>query len=93
MDKFLNFDSMITPLIIKVVFWIGVGVSVLAGLSMIIMGLNSTFGNGFQVISGLATIVVGPILVRIYCELLIIMFKMHESLQDIRQTLKKQSID
>lgn len=89
MDKFLNFDSMITPLIIKVVFWIGVGVSVLAGLSMIIMGLNSTFGSGFQVISGLATIVVGPILVRIYCELLIIMFKMHESLQDIRQSLKK----
>lgn len=80
---------MITPLIIKVVFWIGVGVSVLAGLSMIIMGLNSTFGSGFQVISGLATIVVCPILVRIYCELLIIMFKMHESLQDIRKSLKK----
>ena len=87
MDKFFNFDSMITPIIIKIVFWIGLGASVLTGLGIIITGLE--WGGGIQVIGGLLIIVVGPIIVRIYCELLIIMFKMHEALQDIRQTLKK----
>lgn len=89
MDKFFNFDSMITPIIIKIIFWVGLGASVLSGLGIIISGLNSPWGGGAQVIGGLLIIVVGPLVVRIYCELLIIMFKMHEALQDIRQSLKK----
>ncbi|MGM8213629.1 DUF4282 domain-containing protein [Virgibacillus sp. W0430] len=91
LNNFSNFDKMLTPTIIKIVFWIGVVISVLMGLNMVLNGLNAPWGGGFQVIMGLLTIVIGPIVVRIYSELLIILFKMHESLQDIRSTLLNQA--
>ncbi|WP_100332437.1 DUF4282 domain-containing protein [Bacillus xiapuensis] len=86
MDKFLQFDRMITPTIIKVLFWIGVALSILSGLSMIITGTGQ-YGGGFAVLTGLLTIVLGPLLVRVYCELLMVFFKMHESLKNIEERL------
>jgi len=83
MNEFLNFDKMITPTIIKILFWIGVIVSVIFGLVQI-------FNGGFFVIIGLLMIVLGPIFVRIYCEILIILFKMNDNLHDIKNLLSKQ---
>lgn len=90
-NRFLNFDKMLTPIIIKIVFWIGVGASVLMGLFTVITGLTAHFGGGAQVVMGLLTIVLGPLVVRIYCELLIIMFKMHESLAEMKTIIANQS--
>ncbi|MFC4402548.1 DUF4282 domain-containing protein [Gracilibacillus xinjiangensis] len=84
-QKFLSFDKMITPTIIKVVFWIGLAITVLTGLGTMIAGFNSYYGSGFQVFTGLLTIILGPLVIRIYCELLILMFKMNDALQDIRE--------
>ncbi|WP_396125449.1 DUF4282 domain-containing protein [Bacillus sp. Marseille-Q3570] len=39
------------------------------------------------VISGLVLIIVGPLVTRIYCELLIVLFKMQESLHKIDQKI------
>lgn len=86
-SKFLNFDKMITPLIIKVLFWIGAGLTVILGFIQIIQGMNTSFGGGGIVFSGLLTILLGPLFVRIYCELLIIFFKVNETLSDIKETL------
>ena len=92
--KFVSFDSMITPVIIKVIFWIGLIASAIFGLISIFSGLAIMFsgygagGEGFIVfIGGLATIVIGALLTRVYCELLIIFFKMHESLNKINEKL------
>ena len=42
-------------------------------------------GTGFLgFISGLAILVIGPIMVRIYCELLIVIFKIHSELVGLR---------
>ncbi|MBU9724246.1 MULTISPECIES: DUF4282 domain-containing protein [Bacillaceae] len=87
-QDFLSFNKMITPTIIKIIFYIGVGISVLMGLFQIIAGVASNFGGGLQVIMGLITLVVGPLFVRIYCELLILFFKMHESLNRINKNLE-----
>ncbi|TMW70624.1 DUF4282 domain-containing protein [Alteribacter natronophilus] len=76
MQDFLNFNRMITPMIIKIIFWIGAGFSVL-------LGFITMFDGGVSVLIGLFVIVVGPLLVRIYCELLIIFFKVQESLHSI----------
>lgn len=92
MNDFLSFNKMLTPVIIQIVFWIGVGFSALIGLMIVISGL-SYYGNGFQVLFGLITIVVGPLVVRIYCELLIIAFKMHESLQQIKNKLNETTVN
>lgn len=84
MNSFISFDKMLTPTIIKIVFWIGVGFSVL-------MGLMQMIGGGFYVFLGLLTIILGPLAVRVYCELLIIIFKMHETITDMRNIMSNQS--
>ena len=82
-----SFNKMITPTIIKIIFWIGTGLSVLTGLTQIAIGASSPFGGGFQVFIGILTILIGPLLTRIYCELMIVIFKMQESLHNIDSIL------
>ncbi|WP_022794829.1 DUF4282 domain-containing protein [Marinococcus halotolerans] len=89
MYSFLNFNKMITPMIIKIIFFIGVGLSILIGIFQIGAGVASDFGGGSQVLLGLITLVLGPLFTRIYCELLIVFFKMQESLHEINTKLSK----
>lgn len=81
---FFSFDKMITPAIIKIVFYLGIIASVISGLLMIFSGINAYYGGGFEVFAGILTIIFMPIIVRIYCELLIVIFKIHESLIEIK---------
>jgi hypothetical protein len=80
---------MITPVVIQIVFWGGVAISVIMGLISIVAGL-SQFGSGVLVIVGLLYIFIGPLIVRIYCELLILFFRMNESLTEIKNDLKRR---
>ena len=84
MNDLLAFRKMITPTVIQVVFWIGVVICVLAGIIGIISGVAGTRGGGAQVLGGLLTLILGPLFVRIYCELLIIIFRIHDRLTEIR---------
>lgn len=74
-QSYFKFDRMITPRIIEVIFIIGFVLTVLAGL--IVMS-ESMF-------AGIMVILIGPLMIRINCELIIVVFKIHEALQDIRQ--------
>jgi len=94
--KYINFDVMITPTIIKIIFWIGVAASAIFGIITSVSGLGmivSGFGDGIMglltFISGLVIIAVGSILSRIYCELMIVFFKMQETLYSIDQKINK----
>lgn len=77
LKKAVSFDTMITPFIIKIVFWIGVIGCVVGGIGM--------FFNGAGFISGLLCIVLGPLAVRIYCELVMVIFKIFEALKQIAE--------
>lgn len=81
--SFLSFDRMITPSVIKILYYIGLVVVIIGGLISIFTGLFGAFGGGRMVIMGLIWLVVGPIMVRVYCELLIVAFKIHENLAEI----------
>ncbi len=81
---FLSFDKMITPTLIKVIFYIGIIVSFLSGIGMIISGTKAYFGGGVQVIMGILVCLISPVIVRVYCELLMVIFKIHESLVEIK---------
>ncbi|OZM56451.1 hypothetical protein CIB95_11795 [Lottiidibacillus patelloidae] len=85
MKEFLHFDKMITPAIIKFIFWACASLSILAGFAMMFQG-------GLQVLVGLFIMSVGPIVSRIYCELLIVLFKMHESLHAINKNNSHERI-
>ena len=74
MKDFLNFKMFITPVIIQILFWIGIFGCVIAGL----VGIFTT-----SVIMGLVILILGPVFVRIYCELLILIFKINERLTSL----------
>jgi hypothetical protein len=77
MNEFLSFRKMITPIFIQIIFWIAVVMAVIGALSIMFQG-------GLNIVIGLIMLVVGPFIARIYCELLIIMFRIYDELVAIR---------
>ena len=73
-ENIFSFDKMITPIIIKVIFLLGIIASVIAGFTQFF----SEYGSFWY---GIMVLIIGPILVRIYCELLIVVFSIHETPQ------------
>jgi membrane protein implicated in regulation of membrane protease activity len=88
--KFLNFDEMITPRFIKILYWISIGLSTLFGLIIVGRGIFSSYGGGgMAVIVGLATIVLCPLAIRIWCEYVIVLFEIHKNLVEIKKKTGK----
>jgi hypothetical protein len=83
-----QWERFITPSIIKIFYWLAVGISVLFGLSGILSGLAmmfvSPFGGLFLVIASLVGIFMGVIFARIAAEFVLIMFRINEHLGAIR---------
>lgn len=90
MSSFTNFEKMITPVIIKILFWIGVVFSVLMGLILFIGGIAGNGGSA--VLAGLILMLIGPLFTRVQCELLIVIFKIHETLNEINQKIDNKNI-
>ena len=86
--ELLSFRKMITPTIIQILFWIGAGLAVIAGFFMIIGGLINLRGGGAALVFlGLLYICIGPIVVRIYCELIILLFKIYVEIVLVRKAI------
>ena len=90
MDDFVKFRKMITPAIIQVLFWVGAAGTVLAGLVIMATSFGRYGGGAATFLGGLFMIVLGPVVVRIYCELLILFFRMNETLTEIKNGLAKK---
>jgi hypothetical protein len=84
---FWAFRSMLTPIVMQVLFWIGVLLCVVYG-GMLIAAAGSGYGGstGLAVL-GTATILIGPLLVRIYCECIIVLFRINSTLTEIKDNL------
>jgi hypothetical protein len=82
MRELLFFDKMVTPSIITIVFWLLLIVAVFTGLGAIFGQPGGVTFMSF--ISGIFLIVAGCIGARIWCELLIVLFRMNEALQEMR---------
>jgi len=82
-----GFEKMLTPVIIKVVYWILMALTILGGLIQIIVGLASKYNSGEQVLAGFLALILGPIFVRVYCELLIVVFSINGHLADMKHSL------
>ncbi len=76
-------DRMITPTIITFIYWLVLLAAVIGGLGTMFGGMG---GSGFvSFLMGILVIVLGAIGARIWCELLIVLFRMNEALQEIRR--------
>ena len=91
MNEYLTFRKMITPAIIQILFWIGVVICVITGIAGIAAGASADIGGGKMVFTGFLTLILGPIIVRVYCELIIVMFRILDVLKDIQSGKKAET--
>ena len=77
MKAFLNYEYMITPGVLKIISYIGMVLAVIAGLFTAFT---------VQLWEGLGVAILGPIVVRIYAELMLVIFEMHKELKKISST-------
>ena len=79
MKDFLCFRRMLTPVLIQILFWLGV---------------IGCFGTGIYDMAhkdwtdGLQIFFLGPIAIRIAAELIILFFRMNETLTDIKNEVQ-----
>lgn len=94
LKSFMNFDRMITPVIIKILFYIFLAAALIAGLITFFGGIVAAFSeeNFMLAVGGLfggpLVALLGVLAARIYCELLILAFQIHENLVEIKNSLK-----
>lgn len=90
MGDFLAFRKMITPFVVQLIFWLGVLGCV--STAVLILSGSSSLAAASPVspkIVALLLLVVGPLLIRFYCELLIVLFRMYDSLRVIERNTTK----
>ena len=73
MKEFLNYKYMITPGILKILSYVAMAGCVIAGIFTLFV----------EPISGIGMIVLGPIVARIYTELMLVMFEIHSELKSL----------
>lgn len=86
MSDFFSFRKMIAPVVIQIIFWLGVIACIGAGLFVFSVGDSlPTTGYLSPKTTGLMIIILGPIGVRVYCEILIVFFRIHDTLRQIER--------
>ena len=87
---FLTFDRMVTPLLIKIIYYIGVAFWMLGGLVTFFVAISLPYGGGLMAFFSLVAMVMGPLFARIWCEFMIVVFNIHTRLRSIDATLKEE---
>ena len=85
---YLSFKRMITPKLVNIFFWIGTIISVVIGLGLFIISIANINSEGILI--GFLAMLLGPLVIRIYCELIIVFFMINETLTDISKTLEQK---
>jgi hypothetical protein len=88
MSDFWSFRKMVTPVIIEILFWVGVIACIIGGIAMIVMGSHYYGSN--TTLKGVLLLIFGPLAVRVYCEILIVFFRINETLTEIKHVLEHQ---
>ncbi|CAA2105731.1 DUF4282 domain-containing protein [Variovorax paradoxus] len=82
MQDLLGFDKMVTPIIIRILYFLGL-------LGVLVMTVVSLFQG--RILPAIGILVFGAIMVRVYSELLILLFRIHDNLVSINQQMKDRN--
>jgi hypothetical protein len=82
MSDFFAFRWMLTPILIQVMFVLGSLAAIAVGL--VVLGNGEAHHHSGRVVGGIALVLLGPVVVRLYAELLIVVFRINDSLTDVR---------
>ena len=91
MADFLAFRSFIAPMVIQVAFWISVFLCLMSGIYIMaadFVGRGDGGSAAWQIIAGLIMIVLGPIMARVCCELLLLAFRIHDELKQVNHSVR-----
>ncbi len=69
-----TFKTMVSPVLIQIIFWVGVLVCIVGGFV--------TMFSGFF-LTGLGQILIGPLVLRVFCEVFMVTFKINEGIQTL----------
>lgn len=84
MNNLFTLNDMLTPKIVTVLYWIGLIFVIFTALSTLFRyGYGAFYGFGMRLLTAILILVFGGLAVRIYSELLIVIFKIHENLKKI----------
>jgi len=93
----LFFRRLIAPTIIMILFWVNVAFAILGGLITMLMGLIALFSGSaaglLLILGGIVYIPVGILLARLTGEMMIVVFRMYESMRDIADALERNKKD
>ena len=94
--RFLNFDQFITGNVLKIIYLVGLGLILLATIggglmylgTLLIAVANFSLGGILMAFFlFIVNLIIGALLIlilRVYCELIMVIFKINENLQTIR---------
>ena len=83
MKDFLLFRRMLSPIIIQLIFWVLMVLLIVGGIRELFVPQH--LWKGIQVL------VLGPLVARLACELLLVFFRIDETLGDIKTNLSINS--
>lgn len=87
--KFRDFDQMITPTLIRVIYYIGLVFVGLASLAILFGSIID--GQYIGILVALLVFLFGILMVRVYCELIMVGFKILENLRDINLKMDRKA--
>jgi predicted Zn finger-like uncharacterized protein len=92
LGDYLTFRKMIVPVVIQIIFW--VLVLVVLGMATVGAALSLASGQKEGALIGIGlAVVLAPLyilLIRMYCEVLIVIFRMNDTLSEIRDALTRR---
>ncbi len=92
--SFFTFDRLITPSILRVVFWLGLVVIVAQWIPPIIGSVSATLGGNARGLIGilvtLLLFAVSAVLWRIICEVLVVLFDIRDRLVSLDGKTRQQ---
>jgi endogenous inhibitor of DNA gyrase (YacG/DUF329 family) len=84
---FADFRTMITPRLIIGIFWVGSILLFLGGLISISVAIfANNKADPEQILGGLMIMFLGPLVLRLNCEFIIVIFRINETLTEIKRT-------
>lgn len=92
MKSVLSFDAMLTPKLVTGLYYLLLLIALVSGVG--VMFINAHTGvTVINALTGVLTIFFGAIGARIWCELMIVIFKINENLQFIRESKQFSGTD
>lgn len=96
LSTLLSFEEMVAIRVIKLVYWLGLGLAGLAVLVSLVSGLGRLGhdpGGGLgAIVLALVAAFLGVLVWRIVCESMIIAFGIYDRLGEIRDELKRRAV-